>query len=123
MVHPRLRPTRWLAQRPLGAAAIPGRAELFALAPVPCAACCDHERGNTARRPRRGVRSGNQGSQEGDAVVRPDKPVGLISTAGGVQGLQAVNSMEFIARALRGWSVPLVLPVPRSPDPYEIATT
>jgi FMN reductase len=37
-----------------------------------------------------------------------------------VQGLQAVNSMEFIARSLRGWSVPLVMPVPqawRSFDP------
>lgn len=42
------------------------------------------------------------------------KPVGMISTAGGVQGLQAVNTMEFIARSLRGWSVPLVLPVPQS---------
>jgi FMN reductase len=39
------------------------------------------------------------------------KPIGLVSTAGGVQGLQAVNSMDFIARALRGWSVPQVLPV------------
>ena len=43
-----------------------------------------------------------------------NKPVGLISTAGGVQGLQSVNSMDFIARALRGWSVPLVLPVAQS---------
>jgi FMN reductase len=43
-----------------------------------------------------------------------NKPVGLVSTAGGVQGLQAVNSMDFIARALRGWSVPLVLPVAQS---------
>jgi FMN reductase len=43
-----------------------------------------------------------------------DKPVGLVTTAGGAQGLQAVNSMEFIARALRAWSVPLVLPVPQS---------
>jgi FMN reductase len=43
-----------------------------------------------------------------------NKPVGLISTAGGVQGLQAVNSMDFIVRALRGWSVPLVLPVAKS---------
>ena len=34
-----------------------------------------------------------------------DKVVGLISTAGGTQGLQAVNTMEFIMRALRGWSV------------------
>ncbi len=40
-----------------------------------------------------------------------DKVVGLISTAGGVQGLQAVNTMEFIVRALRGWAVPLVMPI------------
>jgi FMN reductase len=43
-----------------------------------------------------------------------NKPVGLVSTAGGVQGLQSVNSMDFIARALRAWAVPLVLPVPHS---------
>lgn len=79
MVHPRLRPTRRLAQRPLGAAGVPGRAELFALAPVPYAACCDNERGNAARRPRRGVRSGDPGSQEGDAVVRPVRVVGLLN--------------------------------------------
>jgi len=43
-----------------------------------------------------------------------DKVIGLISTAGGVQGLQAVNTMEFIVRALRGWAVPLVQPIPRA---------
>jgi len=43
-----------------------------------------------------------------------NKPIGLVSTAGGVQGLQAVNTMDFIARSLRGWSVPLVIPVPQS---------
>lgn len=43
-----------------------------------------------------------------------DKVVGLISTAGGVQGLQAVNTMEFVVRALRGWAVPLVMPIPRA---------
>jgi len=43
-----------------------------------------------------------------------DKIVGLISTAGGVQGLQAVNTMEFVVRALRGWAVPLVLPIAQS---------
>jgi len=43
-----------------------------------------------------------------------DKVVGLISTAGGTQGLQAVNTMEFIVRALRGWAVPLVIPVPQA---------
>ncbi len=40
-----------------------------------------------------------------------DKVIGLISTAGGMQGLQAVNTMEFVVRALRGWAVPLVMPI------------
>jgi FMN reductase len=48
-----------------------------------------------------------------------NKPVGLITTAGGVQGLQAVNSMDFIARALRGWSVPLVLPIQQSGKSFD----
>jgi len=43
-----------------------------------------------------------------------DKVVGLISTAGGTQGLQAVNTMEFVVRALRGWAVPLVIPIPQA---------
>src|SRR5260221_5206885 len=43
-----------------------------------------------------------------------DKVIGLISTAGGAQGLQAVNTMEFVVRALRGWAVPLVVPIPQS---------
>ena len=51
---------------------------------------------------------------ERDPPYLSNKPIGLVSTAGGVQGLQAVNSMEFIARALRGWSVPMVLPVPQA---------
>src|SRR5215475_4640505 len=40
-----------------------------------------------------------------------DEVIGLISAAGGVQGLQAINTMEFAVRALRGWAVPLVLPI------------
>ena len=40
-----------------------------------------------------------------------DKVIGLTSAAGGTQGLQAVNTMEFIVRALRGWAVPLVIPI------------
>lgn len=51
---------------------------------------------------------------EHDPPYLTNKPVGLVATAGGVQGLQAVNSMEFIVRALRGWSVPLVQPVAQS---------
>ena len=31
-----------------------------------------------------------------------------------MQGLQAVNTMEFIVRALRGWAVPLVIPIPQA---------
>jgi len=40
-----------------------------------------------------------------------DKVIGLISAAGGTQGLQAINAMEFATRALRGWAVPYVVPV------------
>lgn len=40
-----------------------------------------------------------------------DKVIGLISTAGGTQALQAINTMEFAVRALRGWAVPYVVPV------------
>jgi len=48
-----------------------------------------------------------------------DKVVGLISVAGGTQGLQAINTMEFIVRALRGWAVPLVVPIPQSWQAFE----
>jgi FMN reductase len=40
-----------------------------------------------------------------------DKVIGLISAAGGTQGLQAINTMEFAVRSLRGWAVPYVVPV------------
>jgi FMN reductase len=40
-----------------------------------------------------------------------DKVIGLISTAGGSQGLQAINTMEFSTRALRAWAVPYVVPI------------
>jgi len=40
-----------------------------------------------------------------------DKVIGLISAAGGTQGLQAINTMEFAVRALRGWAVPYVVPI------------
>ncbi len=51
---------------------------------------------------------------ERDPPYLTNKPVGLVATAGGVQGLQAVNSMDFMVRALRAWSIPMVLPVARS---------
>jgi FMN reductase len=45
-------------------------------------------------------------------VFLTDKVIGLISVAGGAQGLQAINTMEFCVRALRAWAVPLVVSVP-----------
>jgi FMN reductase len=42
------------------------------------------------------------------------KVIGLMSTAGGVPGLQAINTMEFIVRVLRGCAVPLVLAIARA---------
>jgi FMN reductase len=46
-----------------------------------------------------------------DPPYLKDKVIGLISAAGGAQGLQAINAMEFSVRALRGWAVPYVVPV------------
>ena len=46
------------------------------------------------------------------SVYLTDMPIGLISVSGGTQGLQAINAMEFSVRALRGWAVPYVVPVP-----------
>ena len=40
-----------------------------------------------------------------------DEVIGLISAAGGTQGLQVVNTMEFSVRSLRGWAVPYMVPV------------
>jgi len=48
---------------------------------------------------------------ERDPPYLHDKVIGLISAAGGTQGLQAINTMEFSVRALRGWAVPYVVPV------------
>jgi len=48
-----------------------------------------------------------------------NKPIGLVATAGGVQGLQAINAMEFSVRALRAWAVPLVLPVAQSSQVFD----
>ena len=46
-------------------------------------------------------------------VYLTDRVIGLISVAGGAQGVQAINTMEFCVRALRGWAVPLVVPISR----------
>ncbi len=49
-----------------------------------------------------------------DPPYLTDKVVGLIATAGGVQGLQAINSMEFAVRSLRGYTHPLTAPIDRA---------
>lgn len=54
-----------------------------------------------------------------DPPYLADKVVGLISMAGGVQGLQAVNTMEFAVRAVRGWAVPMGLPIPRARQAFD----
>ena len=43
-----------------------------------------------------------------------DKVVGLISTAGGAHGVQAVNTMQAIVHALRGISVSRFVPISRA---------
>ncbi len=43
-----------------------------------------------------------------------DKVIGLISTASGIYGVQAINTMEFVVRALRGVAVSRVVAVPQA---------
>ena len=40
-----------------------------------------------------------------------DKVIGTDQLGRRMEGLQAVNTMEFVVRALRGWAVPLVMPI------------
>lgn len=47
------------------------------------------------------------------------KVIGLIATAGGDQALQAINAMENIVRALRGWTLPLTAPVARADTAFD----
>jgi FMN reductase len=54
-----------------------------------------------------------------DPPFLTDKPVGLIATAAGVQSLQAVNTMEHVVRALRGWTVPFVVPIGRAHQAFD----
>lgn len=54
-----------------------------------------------------------------DPAFLHDKVIGLISVAGGTQGLQAINTMEYSVRALRGWAVPYVVPVAASAQVFD----
>ena len=48
-----------------------------------------------------------------------DKVIGLIGVAGGAYALQAVNTMDFAVRALRGWAVPLIRPLPSASQIFD----
>lgn len=52
--------------------------------------------------------------RDGEEPYLSHKVVGLIATAGGTQALQAINTMEYCARALRGWVAPLTVPIDRA---------
>ncbi len=49
-----------------------------------------------------------------EPVYLTDKPVGLIAVSAGAQSLQAITTMELMARSLRAWTVPFVVPVTHS---------
>lgn len=55
-----------------------------------------------------------------DPAYLTDKVIGLICAAGGMQALQAVNTMEFMVRALRGLAVPLVVTIDRSSQAFDV---
>lgn len=54
-----------------------------------------------------------------DPPYLTNKVVGLIATAGGAQALQAINTMEFIVRSLRGWTLPLTAPILHSETQFD----
>ena len=54
-----------------------------------------------------------------DPAYLQDRVVGLVSAAGGAQGLQAINTMEFATRALRAWAVPYVVPIASAPAAFD----
>ena len=43
-----------------------------------------------------------------------DQAIGLMASSAGAQAMQAINTMEYIVRALRGHTVPYVVPISRS---------
>jgi FMN reductase len=54
-----------------------------------------------------------------DPPFLSDRIIGLVATAGGVHGLQAVNTMEFSVRALRAFAIPLVVTVGLSVQAFD----
>src|SRR5258705_12093743 len=56
---------------------------------------------------------------ERDPPYLTNKPAGPAATAGGVHGLQAIYSLDFIVRAPPGRSVPLVQPVAQAQQSFD----
>ncbi|MEB3237745.1 MAG: NAD(P)H-dependent oxidoreductase [Candidatus Sericytochromatia bacterium] len=50
-----------------------------------------------------------------------DVPIGLVAAAGGTQGMQAINTMEYAVRALRGLTVPYVVAISRAWQAFDQA--
>ena len=42
------------------------------------------------------------------------KVIGLISTSGGSPGINAINTMDYVSRALHGWVCPTAVAIPNS---------
>jgi FMN reductase len=56
--------------------------------------------------------------KEDDPPFLSNKVIAFIATAGGVQGLQVINTMDFSARSLRGIIVPLSVIVAKAPEAF-----
>jgi FMN reductase len=54
-----------------------------------------------------------------DPPYLTSKVVALVATAGGNQALQAINTMEFVVRALRGWTLPFTVPIAMADSAFD----
>ena len=60
---------------------------------------------------------------ERDPPFLHDTVIGLIGAAGGSHALQAIDTMGFSVRALRGWAVPYVVPVATAARAFDVEGT
>jgi len=60
-----------------------------------------------------------EGMRGDDPPYLTGKVIALVATAGGDQALQAINSMEYIVRSLRGWTLPLTAPISRADAAFD----
>jgi FMN reductase len=49
------------------------------------------------------------------------KVIGLISTSGGTPGVNAINTMDYVSRALHGWVCPTTVAIPNSDRQFDAA--